>query len=317
MTKKILTLIIILTIAISCLSIVSADNDTADTIGITQEDEIVEDAANYILVVSISNNEIKFSDGFTGFCMDSTKDSVTAEDKFTLESTGNTEIENYIKLIIIECYKQNKENEIGKIVSSFVDETYKNNSNEIIDAVLNSDEAVGSNEVININNTTEATFNFELLKSADDGKSDCLAYKVSLKKVANEDKLTASNEDNKENENNGVTAENNTNDKTEDNSKDKNTTEENKTTKNTDEKTVINETNKTIINKTNTVIVNQNNTTIINQNNIKHINNTTDETPKNTTVEEKLMKTVGNPIFILIVVIAVIAVVTVVIRRKD
>lgn len=329
MNYKILGIIVIVIIAISCLTIVSADNNTTDTPEITNEETVIEDNTNYILATSISNNIIKFSDGFTGFPIDSSKASITAEDKFTSEPSGSSQIENYIKLAIIECYKQNRENDIGKIVSSFVDGSYQSSGDEIINAILNSGKTIGDNEITDIDNTTEATFNFELLKSADDEKSDCIAYTVSFKKVASEEKLAASDDNEqtsgedvattKENSDNPTTAEENktTTDKTEDKSDENTTAEENKTTNDNTGETVINETNKTIINKTNTVIVNQNNTTIITQKNIKHINNTTKEPVKNTPIEEKIMKTVGNPIFLLIVVIAIIAIVAVVIRRKD
>jgi hypothetical protein len=338
--KKILTLLIILTIAISCLSIVSADNNTTnDTLETAQEDDVVEDNANYILVTSISDKLIEFSDGFSGFCMDLTKKDIKTDDKFTQEPTGNSKIENYIKLAIIECYKQKRESDIGTVIASFADGSYASSSDDVIKAVLSSSESIGNHETVKIDNTTEATFNFELLKSADDEKSDCLGYTVSLVTVENEDVLAASNdddanaidngtdnttktEDNIENNTDNTTKtedniENNTDNTTKTDEKSDNETEpekENKTSK--DSETVINETNKTIINKTNTVIINQNNTTTITQKNIKHINNTTHQTPHNETAQEKLLKTVGNPIFILIVVIAIIAIVTVAIRRK-
>lgn len=304
--KRIITILIVVIFTISCLSVVSADNSTTNT---TETSEI-EDTANYILPISITDNGIKFNDGFTGFCIDLAKNSITPEDKFTAQPTTNSE--NAIKLAIIECYKANKENEIENIISKVIN---KDTGNEIAQKALSSSEKIGDSAVVEINNDTEATFNFELLKSANGEKSDCLAYAVSLKTIPHEDKLSATNEDNATS---GDT-DNNT-ETTNDTSSDENTndtqeqTDDNKTDDGQNTKTVT-ETNKTIENKTNTVIINENNTTIINKENTKIINKTK-EKPQNATVQDTIMKAAGNPIFILVIVIIVIAIAAVVMRRK-
>jgi len=280
---------------------VSADNNTTNATEITE----IEDTSNYIMPISITTNGIKFSDGFTGFCTDLTKNSITTDDKFTPETTTNNE--NTLKLAIIECYKANKENDIENIISKVIN---NDTSDDIAKKVLSSQENIGDSAVAEINNETEATFNFELLKSVDGEKSDCLAYKVSLKTIKHDDTLSAANG---ENETESAT-DNNTN--TSDNKTDNENREtaQNNTKTNASEKTVI-ETNKTIINKTNTIIVNENNTTTINQNNTKIINKT-NETPQNATMQNRILRTVGNPIFILVIVIIIIAIVAVTMRRK-
>ena len=64
------------------------------------------------------------------------------------------------------------------------------------------------------------------------------------------------------------------------------------------------------------VIVNENNTTVINQTNIKHINKTANDEPKKEDAIQQLVKTVGNPIFLLLLVIVIAAIVAVVMHRK-
>ena len=90
--------------------------------------------------------------------------------------------------------------------------------------------------------------------------------------------------------------------------------------------TTVNETNQTTVNKTNetnqttanktngtkTVIINN---TTINQNNTKIVK-VANDTPENATIVTKLIKAVGNPIYILIAVIAIIAVVGIYARKK-
>ena len=300
MIKKITLLLIILIVSVGCLSLVSADNNTNDTLNTTEE---IKDLTNYITVSSINGNQIKFSDGFTGFCLDSNK-KISSSDKFTSQST--TSSENAVKLAIIECYKQNKENEIASVISKVV---AKDTSNAIAQKALSSSETVGDSALVKISNTTEASFNFELLKASENDKSDCIAYTVSLQQIIPEDTLAAGENVSDAN----TTAEGNN---ASDDSKVQNKSSDEKTTPNkTDEKsdeTVVNETNKTIINKTKTTIVNENNTTIINKNNKK----ITNETPKKATIQETIMRTAGNPIFILAIVIVIIAIVGVAMRKR-
>lgn len=325
MNKKAMPLLIILLLTISCLSIVSADNNTTDN-GTAGE---IDDLTNYIIPISITDNGIQFSDGFTGFCLDLSKDSINVDDKFTSSHTNNNDVENNVKLAIIECYKTGHENNIGNMVSQAIN---GNKKYDEVEALFTSSKISDDTITVNITNTTEATFTFELLKSANDGKSDCLAYKVSMHKVANDNVLAATNDD--ANDTLETATENNTpsNDTiaaaegnnasgekqgaNEDAKSNENNNTQTEGTNDSENQTTVNETNKTIVNKTNTVVVNENNTTIINQKNVKVINKT-NETPKNATVQDKIMRTVGNPIFLLVLVIVVVAIVAVVMRRKN
>lgn len=319
MHKKIMTLLIVLIFSVSCLVVVAADNNTTDNAA----DEKIEDLANYIIPISITDNGIEFSDGFTGFCLDLTKNAVNVDDKFTSTHTQNEAVENNVKWAIIEWYKSGKTDNIEDAVSQAIN---GNKNYDEKDTLFESGKITDDTIVVRIDNTTKATFEFELLKSANDGVSDCLAYKVSQKTVPADDVLSSSDEDivnTSEVENDTVidmTA-NTTDEKTGQasggdliNDTDKKT--ENNSDKQSYDETIVNETNKTIVNKTNTVIVNETNTTIINKNNTKVINKTK-ETPQNATVQDTIMKTVGNPIFLLVIVIVIIAVVAVVMRRKN
>lgn len=182
MKKKIILIFVVLLFS---LGIAFAENNTTESIEI-------EDNVDYILPISITNEGIKFDDGFIGFCIDSTKSNIETSDNFTLGVLGDSEIENNIKLAIIECYKQGKEDAMADILSQIDD---KGSNNDVLNAVFNSDERIGDTAVVNIDNTTEATFEFEFLKSSDDAKSDCVAYKVSMKTIENEDVLAATTAD--------------------------------------------------------------------------------------------------------------------------
>ena len=249
--------------------------------------------ADSITPVSISDNGIQFSDGFIGFCLDSDSNDLTTSDTFTLSKSGGNSTVNNVKLAIIECYKQGKENNIGSIVEKVI----KGDTSFIDNA---KDEKIGNNKVAELNNGSKATFNFELLKPTDDNKSDCLAYTVSIKAPDNPDN---SSDDNKSDTEPSKDPSKNT-----DNSSSKKASDD----KN---KTITNETNKTEVNKTNTLIIQENNTTIIHHNTVTTIDNTTNGTPENNTLSNLLKS--GNSILILIIVIVVIVIVAVGLRRRD
>lgn len=311
MNRKIIPLLIVLIGSLCCLGMVSADDNTTDNL----TDGNVEDMMEYVMPVHITDNGIEFSDGFIGFCIDSKKPAVTANDHFSAQPTKNEVLENHIKLAIIEAYKAGKEDNLGDIVLQVIN---GNKEHDIVEAVFNSTETVNDTATVALNNTTEATFTFELLTSQDGSKSDCLAYKVSMKEIKTDEALKATNDDvnqSADNESAAVAS-------TSDNATSKTDDAGNKTAaaggdeQSDDGQTVVNETNKTVINKTNTVIVNENNTTVINKNNTKVINKANDN-PQNATIPQKIMRTVGNPIFLLVIVIVIIAVVGVVMRRKN
>lgn len=314
MNHKIIATLVALIFAVCFLGIVVAEDNNTTELG------TIEDAASYIMPISISGNVVEFSDGFTGFCLDLTKEQITAEDGFVSQTTGGDEIQNYVKLAIIEAYKQGCEDNLDQIIASFADGSYKDSDNEVIVEVLKSPETIGDEAVVELEDSIEGTFKFELLKPADGNKSDCLAYNVSLKEIPGDDNateendnntsegiLTSASDDNQSQEKSTASQD----DSSEDDKKADNATEDDKTPE-----TIVNETNKTIINRTNTVIVNENNTTVINQTNIKHINKTTNDEPKKEDAIQQLVKTVGNPIFLLLLVIVIAAIVAVAMNRK-
>lgn len=309
MNKRIIPLLVILIFTISCIAIVSATNNTTDNL---TAGDIEEDSNNYIIPVRITDNGIEFSDGFTGFCLDSSKDTITANDKFTSGPTNNDELQNHVKIAIIECYKAGKEDDIQNVVLQVLN---GNRTYDVVESVFSSTETISDTAVVNINNTTEATFTFELLKSTDDSKSDCLAYTVSFRTISNEGLLGASNDDANQSASNETSNQSNSEDATTANNNTESNSEANGKGS-TDGQTVINETNNTIINKTNTVIVNETNTTVINKNNTKIINKT-NETPQNATLQNTIMRVVGNPIFLLVIVIVIIAIAAFAVRRKN
>lgn len=330
MTRKITALLIVLIFSVCLASIAFAENNSVNESQLADDgqnieidnanNQAIEDTSNYIKITSISGREFKFNDGFTGFCLSSTG-TIETGDTFTSGAFANSQTENYVKLAIIEAYKLGKENNLGEIISKIVNGNM-DTGDEVIKAVMDSNEQIGQSKTVNIDNTTEATFTFELLKSTDEDHIECLGYTVSKKPVepvisgdeaASDDKQTADNngtqpagnstpgDNDKQADSGNATPEKNQTD-------DKNSKDNKTEPKKADNKNVV-KNDTTIVKNTTTVI--ENNTTIV-HNNVKEVNNTT--APKNNTATNLLKA--GYPIIILLIVI-VIAVVAVVIKRRE
>ena len=221
MNKKIVTLILVILISFCFLSIVVADNashgDNNSTDGNSTIDNDDNDTDNdptdkdktddkdkkddknadknkkdtskkkYILAKG-KGNDIKFSDGFRGFILDYSKSPASSGDEFKSVSASKASNSNTLKLAIIECYKQDSTDNIGKIIADFV-KTGSSNS-KVGKAVADSHEKVGNHAVVKIDKNTEAVFDFEVLKSVSGNESDYFAYKVSFKSIDDDKKDT-------------------------------------------------------------------------------------------------------------------------------
>ena len=135
---------------------------------------------NYIIAKG-HGNDIKFSDGSRGFILDYSKKSASSGDKFKHVSTSKISDSNTLKLAVIECYRQNATDQMGKIMADFV-KTGSSNT-KVGEAVATSHEKVGDHDVVKIDNDTEGVFDFEGLKSVSGNESDYFAYKVAFRTI--------------------------------------------------------------------------------------------------------------------------------------
>ena len=168
------TTLIILLFFISCFSTSFADSSSSN---------------DFITPVSINEYDVIFSDGFTGFALDSDKN-ISLNDTFSEVESVDGEVENHVKLAIIECYKQEKIN-IAEIISKII------NHKDDAFSDLNTSKQVRNHEVVNISNETEATFDFKVLEASSNESSDYITYKVSFKSIENNSVKTASNNSSK------------------------------------------------------------------------------------------------------------------------
>ncbi|WP_405276081.1 hypothetical protein [Methanobrevibacter sp.] len=300
MKRKILTILTILLIATSGLNFVSAQNELDDILITENEEETneirsirqretSEDNQNSQEQRNSSENRIgeevkalesgyrnvSFDDGYNGYCVNHNLQSTSRGEKFTVENTTNIissrygeSVGNYLKILFVDHYDytMNPTTDLSQVIWTFTDYDYKNSTNAIIKAIL---ESAANGRIIpdhgavaKINNTTEAIFDFELLNSQYGRTQNFFGYKINYRtiEIPEDEPLGSTPENNTEIEN-VTTPENNTEEIPQNNTTIENvTTPENNETKEKPE-------NKTIISKNN-----ENETPTINQNQIKENN---------------------------------------------
>ena len=318
--RKILTILTILLIATSGLNFVSAQNELDDILITENEEETneirsirqretSEDNQNSQEQRNSSENRIgeevkalesgyrnvSFDDGYNGYCVNHNLQSTSRGEKFTVENTTNIissrygeSVGNYLKILFVDHYDytMNPTTDLSQVIWTFTDYDYKNSTNAIIKAIL---ESAANGRIIpdhgavaKINNTTEAIFDFELLNSQYGRTQNFFGYKINYRtiEIPEDEPLGSTPENNTEIEN-VTTPENNTEEIPQNNTTIENvTTPENNTEEIPQNNTTIenvttpenNETkekpeNKTIISKNN-----ENETPTINQNQIKENN---------------------------------------------
>ena len=298
--RKILTILTILLIATSGLNFVSAQNELDDILITENEEETneirsirqretSEDNQNSQEQRNSSENRIgeevkalesgyrnvSFDDGYNGYCVNHNLQSTSRGEKFTVENTTNIissrygeSVGNYLKILFVDHYDytMNPTTDLSQVIWTFTDYDYKNSTNAIIKAIL---ESAANGRIIpdhgavaKINNTTEAIFYFELLNSQYGRTQNFFGYKINYRtiEIPEDEPLGSTPENNTEIEN-VTTPENNTEEIPQNNTTIENvTTPENNETKEKPE-------NKTIISKNN-----ENETPTINQNQIKENN---------------------------------------------
>ena len=300
MKRKILTILTILLIATSGLNFVSAQNELDDILITENEEETNEIRLNRQRETSEDNQNsqeqrnssenrigeevkalesgyrnVSFDDGYNGYCVNHNLQSTSRGEKFTVENTTNIissrygeSVGNYLKILFVDHYDytMNPTTDLSQVIWTFTDYDYKNSTNAIIKAIL---ESAANGRIIpdhgavaKINNTTEAIFDFELLNSQYGRTQNFFGYKINYRtiEIPEDEPLGSTPENNTEIEN-VTTPENNTEEIPQNNTTIENvTTPENNETKEKPE-------NKTIISKNN-----ENETPTINQNQIKENN---------------------------------------------
>ena len=234
--KKISLFILIILIITSGLSPVSATNETEQNLTITEsenEEVKIKNESDRIGETVTTNSDgylnITFDDGYNGYCIDHGWNAASPGDKFTVQNTSTAlnnrngnEIGNYLKILFVDYHDFVTENkkETQNIIWGFSDNYYSNNKNsEIINEIKNIAKngrvIADHGETININNTTKAIFDFEVLNSGRYHYQSFFGYKITYETIINDILGSPENNDTTQNqtnpENNNTTTQNQTN----------------------------------------------------------------------------------------------------------
>lgn len=249
-----ITIFIIFLAVTSSLNFVTAQNETETRITNSEEEERIGRSDDTVESLESGNFNISFEDGYNGYCINYGKHDAEIGDSFTLENTSHAtnsktgeDIGNYLKVYFVDYYDHTLKD---KIVTQHTIWHFSDDFNgwrldyDLIDnikATALTKTIPDYGAVKKINNTTEAVFDFKVLKSGSSENQNFFAYKITYRDIINE--ILKNNE----------SETNSTEDLLENSTTDKNITEPENT--NTTE---IGNSNNTAGNSSNSIIIPQN-----------------------------------------------------------
>ena len=233
MKKSIITIFTIFLIITSGVNFVSAENNTEETVrntGTVQQEEIpsqrnVEEEKSRIgeSVKSKENGHfnITFEDGYNGYCINYGDHEAKVNDEFEVKDTNSAinnnngeSIGHYLKTFFVEFHDIAVKNKYDtqKIIWAFSDnfDFNKRLVQQIKDASVNL--TIPDHGIIKkINETTEALFDFEVLKTSQNNHQNFFGYKITYRDIP----VEGENNTTEKQENTTIPQENNTTEKQE------------------------------------------------------------------------------------------------------
>ncbi|WP_405306711.1 hypothetical protein [Methanobrevibacter sp.] len=208
MKKPLITILMIIFAITTCLNFVSAENETNILRSSESEEEVRASEDGHV--------NISFENGYNGYCINygeheakvgqeySVKDTTYATNKNSGESVGN-----YLKTYFVDYYEDAMRDEIvtQHTIWHFTDDF---NGWRIDPILIENIKSTASTKTIpdngavrQINNTTEAVFDFQVLSSDKSDHQNFFAYKITYRDIVREiiGNATSSNSTASENQN--------------------------------------------------------------------------------------------------------------------
>ena len=188
MKKPLFTILLVIFAITSCLNFVSAENETDILRNSESEEEV--------LATKDGHLNITFDNGYNGYCIEygeheakigqeySVKDTTYATNKNSGESVGN-----YLKTYFVDYYDDAMRNDIvtQHTIWHFTDDFNGWRIDPLLIENIKSAAATktipDSGAVRQINNTTEAVFDFQVLSSAESDNQNFFAYKITYRDI--------------------------------------------------------------------------------------------------------------------------------------
>ena len=206
MKKVLITIFIIFLAAISTLNFASAQNESEILIE-SSEIETKSKVDSEVKAREEGNFNISFDDGYNGYCINYGKNHALVGDSFTVTDTSHAtnnktgdSIGNYLKVFFVDFYEDAMRNEI---VTQHTIWHFSDDFNgwrldyDLIDniqATALTKNIPDHGATLKINDTTEAVFDFEVLKSGNSNNQHFFAYKITYRDIMNE--ITDNNDTN-------------------------------------------------------------------------------------------------------------------------
>ena len=195
--KKILIFIIFL-VSASTLNFAFAQNES-DIALASSEIESKNKIDNTVKARQEGNFNISFDDGYNGYCINYGKNHALIGDSFTVTDTSHAtnnktgeSIGNYLKVFFIDYYEEAMRNEI---VTQHTIWHFSDDFNgwrldygliENIKTTALTKNIPDHGATLKINDTTEAVFDFEVLKSGNSNNQHFFGYKITYRDIMNE-----------------------------------------------------------------------------------------------------------------------------------
>ena len=210
MKKKFTTLLIICLTITAGINFVSAEEKSEESlkmINSTIEEDVKNESKRIGENVTTPDTgylNISFNDSYNGYCINKGWKGASSGDTFTVKNTSaavnnNTgkEIGNYLKILFVDFHdivtrdEKLAQNVIWSFSNDYFDHKYTNYINKIIE-IANAGRVIKDHgETIIINNTTKATFDFEVLSSKGSGYQNFFGYKITYSDIIPDELLGA------------------------------------------------------------------------------------------------------------------------------
>ena len=188
MKKPLFTILLVIFAITSCLNFVSAENETEILRNSESEEEV--------LATKDGHLNITFDNGYNGYCIEYGEHEAQIGQEYSVENTSyatnkNTgeSVGNYLKVYFVDYYEDAMRDDIvtQHTIWHFTDDFNGWRIDPILIENIKSTAATktipDSGAVRQINNTTEAVFDFQVLSSAESDNQNFFAYKITYRDI--------------------------------------------------------------------------------------------------------------------------------------
>ena len=188
MKKPLFTILLVIFAITSCLNFVSAENETDILRNSESEEEV--------LATKDGHLNITFDNGYNGYCIEYGEHEAKIGQEYSVENTSyatnkNTgeSVGNYLKVYFVDYYEDAMRDDIvtQHTIWHFTDDFNGWRIDPLLIENIKSAAATktipDSGAVRQINNTTEAVFDFQVLSSAESDNQNFFAYKITYRDI--------------------------------------------------------------------------------------------------------------------------------------